>query len=111
MIDINSHKNICKITDTVKKGDIIEVSAIANHPIGAKYYLTEYSYSKNIHNGFNVVDCEDYVEYKTYIVKKSDNLIKIAAKYGTTVEKIAKDNNIKNPNLIRVGQKLIIKQG
>ena len=62
-----------------------------------------------IDNGFNVVDCEDYVEQKTYTVKKGDNLIKIAAKYGTTVEKIAKDNNIKNPNLITVGQKLIIK--
>ncbi len=107
-LDFNTYAE-AKSVKQFKKGDIIEVSAIANHPIGAKYYLTEYSYSKNIHNGFNVVDCEDYVEYKTYIVKKGDNLIKIAAKYGTTVEKIAKDNNIKNPNLIRVGQKLIIK--
>lgn len=44
------------------KGDIIEVSAVAEHPIGSKYYLTEYSYSKGIMNGFNVVDCEDYIE-------------------------------------------------
>lgn len=45
----------------------------------------------------------------TYTVKKGDNLTKIAAKYGTTVEKIAKDNNIKDKNKINVGQKLIIK--
>lgn len=45
----------------------------------------------------------------TYTVKKGDNLIKIAAKYETTVEKIAKDNNIGNTNLIHIGQKLIIK--
>ena len=45
----------------------------------------------------------------TYIVKAGDTLTKIAAKYGTTVEKIARDNNIKNANLITVGQKLIIK--
>ena len=47
--------------------------------------------------------------YKTYVVKNGDNLTKIAKKYGTTVNKIAKDNNISNPNKIYAGQKLIIK--
>lgn len=107
-LDFNTYAE-AKSVKQFKKGDIIEVSAIANHPIGAKYYLTEYSYSKNIHNGFNVVDCEDYVEYKTYTVKKGDTLSGIAKKYGTTYQKIAKDNNIKDPNKIYVGQKLIIK--
>lgn len=46
---------------------------------------------------------------KTYIVKKGDTLSAIARKYGTTYQKIAKDNNIKNPNLIYPGQKLVIK--
>ena len=46
-----------------KKGDIIGVSAIAKHPLGSKYYLTEYSYTNKINNGFNVADCEDYVKY------------------------------------------------
>ena len=31
-------------------------------------------------------------------------------KYGTTYQKIAKDNGIKDPNKIRVGQKLKIKK-
>lgn len=44
-----------------------------------------------------------------YIVKKGDTLSAIAKKYGTTYQKIAKDNNIKNPNLIYPNQKLIIK--
>ncbi len=44
-----------------------------------------------------------------YKVKKGDTLIGIAKKYNTTYQKIAKDNNIKNPNLIQIGQKLIIK--
>lgn len=44
-----------------------------------------------------------------YIVKKGDTLSAIARKYGTTYQKIAKDNNIKNPNLIYPNQKIIIK--
>lgn len=44
-----------------------------------------------------------------YIVKKGDTLSGIARKYGTTYQKIAKDNNIKNPNLIYPNQKLVIK--
>ena len=46
---------------------------------------------------------------KTYTVKKGDTLSSIAKKYGTTYQKIAKDNGIANPNKIYVGQKLIIK--
>lgn len=95
-----------------KKGDVIIVSAIAYHPIGAKYYLTEYSYSKKINNGFNVVDCEDYVEQIVHTVNYGENLSVIAKKYNTTWQKIYNDNKSvigSNPNLIKVGQKLIIK--
>ena len=45
----------------------------------------------------------------TYTVKNGDTLSGIARKYGTTYQKIAKDNGIANPNLIYAGQKLIIK--
>lgn len=45
------------------QGDIInDVSAIATHPLGGRYYITEYSYGKGLHNGVNVVDCEAVVE-------------------------------------------------
>lgn len=46
--------------------------------------------------------------YVTYTVKKGDTLSGIAAKYGTTYQKIAADNGIANPNLIYPGQKLKI---
>ena len=46
----------------------------------------------------------------TYTVKKGDTLSSIAERYGTTYQKIAKDNGIKNPNFIKVGQKLKIKK-
>ena len=39
-----------------------------------------------------------------HTVVAGDTLGKIARKYGTTVEKLAEINRIKNPNLIRVGQ-------
>ena len=44
-----------------------------------------------------------------YIVRAGDTLSAIARKYNTTYQKIAKDNNISNPNIIYIGQKLVIK--
>jgi len=44
-----------------------------------------------------------------YVVKKGDTLSAIAKRYGTTVDALLKANpNIKNPNLIKVGQVIII---
>ena len=43
-----------------------------------------------------------------YIVKSGDCLSVLANKYGTTVQTLVDLNNIKNPNLIYVGQKLLI---
>ena len=43
-----------------------------------------------------------------YIVKAGDTLNKIAAEFGTTAIAIAKENNIRNINLIYVGKKLVI---
>ncbi|AWO73869.1 N-acetylmuramoyl-L-alanine amidase [Geobacillus thermoleovorans] len=44
-----------------------------------------------------------------YTVKPGDTLSGIAAKNKTTVATLQKLNNIKNPNIIRVGQKIRIK--
>lgn len=41
---------------------------------------------------------------QTYTVKKGDTLSKIAAKYGTTYQKLASYNGIANPNKISAGQ-------
>lgn len=45
---------------------------------------------------------------KKYTVKSGDTLSKIGVKYGVTVPELAKANGIINPNLIKVGQVLII---
>ena len=47
-------------------------------------------------------------ETKTYTVKPGDTLSEIAETYNTTVEKLAKLNNIKNIHLIYVDQVLVI---
>ena len=46
----------------------------------------------------------------TYMVKAGDTLTTIARNYGVSYLKIATDNGIVNPNLIHVGQKLVIKR-
>ena len=45
----------------------------------------------------------------TYTVKAGDTLSSICSKYGVDWRKVAKDNNITNPSIIRVGQKIVIK--
>lgn len=43
-----------------------------------------------------------------YTIKEGDTLSGIASKYGTTYQKLAEYNNIKDPNIIYVGQKIKI---
>lgn len=46
----------------------------------------------------------------TYTMRKGDNLSIVAQKYGVSVSDLIKANNIKNPNKVNVGTKLIIPQ-
>lgn len=39
-------------------GESFTVSAIVEHPLGSKYYVTPYSHSKGIYNGVNVKDTD-----------------------------------------------------
>lgn len=69
------------------------------------------SYGIGIFNKF-VVQTANLPEQTTeivYTVRAGDTLSGIAKKYKTTYQKIAKDNNIKNVNILYVGQKLVIK--
>ena len=67
------------------------VKAVANY-IGVPYISKE----------------ETIVDTNTYIVKKGDTLYSIAERYGTSIEILCQLNGIENPNLIYVGQTLIL---
>lgn len=78
-------------------------------------YATDSDYSKKIINiiekngltSYDIYECESNAQV-TYVVESGDTLTKIAHKYGTTVNRLAQLNNIRNVNKIYVGQTLII---
>jgi LysM repeat protein len=55
-----------------------------------------------------IVAKSDSPQETFYTVKAGDTLTAIAAKFGTTVQQLVKWNGIPNPDLIRVGQRLIV---
>ena len=107
-----------KIIYRIQRGDTL--SRIA------KRYGTTVSNLVNLNNiqnpnlifaGTNIiVNVENSIQnlnnYKVnfrYRVKWGDTLSGIAKRYGTTVSNLINLNNIKNPNLIYVGQKILIR--
>lgn len=99
-----NHKNGCNMTvhrDYANKscpGDYLynrhgEIAAEANRRLGVADTAPDAGAAQGV---------------TVYTVKKGDTLSQIAAKYGTTYQAIAAFNGIKNPNVIRVGQKIKI---
>jgi len=84
----------------------------------ATIYLVNYGAKceYNINHGLGWVKAECLTPLNNtsndiiYTVVRGDTLSGIGARYGVDYRKIAKDNNIANPNLIYVGQKLVIKK-
>ena len=99
-----NHKNGCNMTvhrDYANKscpGDYLynrhgEIAAEVNRRLGVEDTAPDAGAAQDVN---------------VYTVKKGDTLSQIAAKYGTTYQAIAAYNGIKNPNVIRVGQKIKI---
>ena len=49
-----------------------------------------------------------HAQQRVYVVQRGDNLYRIAARYGTTIQAIMNANGLRNANFIWVGQRLII---
>ena len=81
------------------------------YDVNKALYLYSNTIIKN-DGGYNWIKTDSLVEeikdQTTYIVKKGDNLTKIAKKYNTTVEELVNLNNITNKNLIYIGQRIKI---
>ena len=45
---------------------------------------------------------------KVHVVRRGDTLAKIALRYGVSVTALSRANNVRNPNMIYVGQRLLI---
>ena len=79
-------------------------------------YATDTSYADKIisiieKNNLRKYDMVIYGDIEhSYIVKRGDTLTQIARRYGTTVNRLAQINNIKNVNKIYVGQVLLIER-
>ncbi|MGQ9660710.1 MAG: L,D-transpeptidase family protein [Kiritimatiellia bacterium] len=50
-------------------------------------------------------------EKKEYTVQPGDSVEKIARRFGTTIEVVSRGSGLKDPNLLRVGQKLLVFTG
>ena len=106
-----------RVNEIIKEKDNKKsVTEVAKDVINGKYGNGEERKKKLEAEGYNYDQVQAKVNQllgaevtKTYTVKSGDTLSEIAKKYNTTVQELVKDNNIKNANLIYVGQKIVIK--
>lgn len=113
----NVDMNICydnlEIENTTENKKTNE--EIANEVIDGKWGNGDERKQRLSSAGYNFQEIQKIVNERlkstqiTYIVKKGDNLTKIASRYGTTVSNLVKLNNIADANKIYVGQSLKIK--
>lgn len=73
----------------------------------AKLTLAGYNYSA-VQKRVNEIVEQRKITQKAYVVVKGDTLSGIAKRYNTTWQRLALVNKIENPNLIEVGQYIII---
>lgn len=111
--NLTKYDNVEDVENSVDNSKSIE--ELAKEVIAGKYGNGEERKQKlgNLYNEVqakvNSIYGQNVSNETIYIVKSGDTLSAIAEKYNTTYQKIAKDNNIENPNLIYPNQKLVIK--
>ena len=95
---------VSEIIYTIKKGDTLwDIAKVYNTTVNE---LASYNNIKNAYliyagNKLRIPISSDTI---LYTVKRGDTFYGIAYRYGTTVDKLVRDNNIENRNLIYPGQ-------
>ena len=95
-----------KKIDVKSNGDIdfnIDIEAITDFSQN-----TSLSIIDNVEIISDAKNTEEYNSLIIYIVQKNDTLWEIAKKFRSTIEELARMNEIENPDLIQVGQKIYI---
>ena len=105
-----------RVNEILSKDNKKSITEIAQEVINGEWGNGDDRKKKLEAEGYNYNEVQDKVNELlganttiTYTVKSGDTLSEIASKYKTTVNKLVKDNNIANANLIYVGQKIVIK--
>lgn len=113
--NLTKYDNVEDVENSVDNSANVDIEQLARDVINGKYGNGEERKQKlgalysQVQQRVNEILKGNIPREKIYIVKKGDCLCNIAKKFNTTVEKIAKDNNITNVDFIYVNQKLIIR--
>lgn len=113
--DLTKYDVVENVENSVNNSTNVDIEQMARDVIAGKYGNGQERKDKlgNIYDQVqarvNEILGKKVSQETIYIVKSGDTLSEIAQKYNTTYQKIAKDNNISNPNLIYPNQKLVIK--
>ena len=113
--NLTKYDNVEDVENSVDNSNNVDIEQIARDVIEGKYGNGEERKQKlgtlynEVQAKVNSIYGKNVSQETIYIVKSGDTLSAIAKKYNTTYQKIAKDNNISNPNLIYPNQKLVIK--
>ncbi|MEY7999341.1 SPOCS domain-containing protein [Clostridium sp. Mt-5] len=101
---------IAKVALESIQGDI-EIDTIAVKAVVEAYarvnYITHKEFLVNIDSAEGEFPAKK-ASLTIYVIQQDDTLWKIAKKYYTTVDDLVKLNNIEDPEVIKVGEKLII---
>lgn len=104
-------KNIESVIDVVNQDFVVQDGGIVNCNIDLQIDIKIYKNTTiKIIDEIQTAGEREQEDYSIimYVVKKGDSLWKIAKKFGSSVEDIARTNGIEDENLIMPGQKLFI---
>lgn len=104
-------KSVIETTLKIKQNDFIIKDGTIEVTIGVEFNVSEQKSQKlNMIENIEMEDSKECNSYSMiiYFVKQGDTLWNIAKKFKSTVEDIAKINNIEDPSKISVGQRLYI---